>query len=68
MPSTYFFRRCIKKVPEGVALRLRQICDADSNFKIRSNKYQQYLMARSYKPHKVSKQFSDVDEISRETA
>ena len=28
-------------------------------FKIRSNDYQQYLIAGVYKPHKMSKQFSD---------
>ena len=36
-----------------------------SKFKITSNEYQQYLIARGYKPHKVSKQFSDVAKISR---
>ena len=50
-----------KKAKEGVDLRLRQIRDTDSQFKIRSNKYQQYLIARGYKPHKVSKQFFDVE-------
>ena len=68
MSSTCFSRRNIEKVPEGVALRLRRICDTNSMFKIRSNKYQQYLIARGYKPHKVSKHFSDVAKISRETA
>ena len=30
---------------EGVDLRLRQIRDTDSQFEIRSNNYQQYLIA-----------------------
>ena len=68
MPSTCFPSRNIEKVPEGVALRLRRICDTDSKFEIRSTEYQQYLIARGYKPYKVSKQFSDVAKISREMA
>ena len=51
-----------------MALRLRRICDTESKFKIRSNKYQQYLIARGFKPHKLSKQFFDVVKISIETA
>ena len=66
MSSTCFHKRNIKKVPEGVALRLRQICDTDSKLKIRSNEYQQYLIARGYKPQKGSKQFSDIVKISRQ--
>ena len=68
MPSTCFPSRNIEKVPEGVALRLRRICDTDSKFEIRSTEYQQYLIARGYKPYKVSKQFSDVAKTSREMA
>ena len=68
MPSTCFPRRNIEKVPNSVTLKLRRICDTDSKFKIRNNEYQQYLLARGYKPHKVSKQFFDVARISRETA
>ena len=68
MLSTCFPRRNIEKVPGGVASRLSRICDPESKFKIRSNEYQQYLTARGYKPHKVSKQFSDIANISRETA
>ena len=51
----------IKKVPQGVALRLRQICDTDSTFKVKSNNiyHQQYFIARGYEPQNVSKQFSD---------
>ena len=67
MPSTCFPTKNIKKVPGGVALRLRRICYKDNKFKTGSNEYQQYLIARGYKPHKVSKQFSDVAKITRET-
>ena len=68
MPSTCFPRRNIEIVQEDVALRLRRICGTDSKFKIRSNEYQQYLIARGYRPHKISQNFSDVAKISRETA
>ena len=66
MSSTCFHKRNIKKVPEGVALWLRQICDTDSKLKNRSNEYQQYLIARGYKSQKGSKQFSDIVKISRQ--
>ena len=66
MPSTCFPRRNIEKVPEGVALRKSRICNTDRKFKIRSDEYQEYLIARECKPHKVSKQFSDVAKFSRE--
>ena len=33
MPSICFPRRNIEMIPQGVALRLRQICDTDSKFK-----------------------------------
>ena len=65
MSSICFPRRNIDK---SVTLRLRLICDTDSKFKIRSNENQQYLITGGYKPHKTSKQFSDVAKISRETA
>ena len=68
MPFTWFTGRNIENVPAGAALRLRWICDTDNKFKIRSNKYQQYLIVGGYKQHKMSKQFSDVAKISRETA
>ena len=65
MRSKCFPRRNIEN--EDAALRLRRICDTDSKFKIRINEYQQYLIAKRYKPQKVSKQFSDAAKISRET-
>ena len=68
IPFICFPWRNIVKVPEGVALRLRQLCDTDSKFKIRSKGYQQYSITRGYKPQKVSKNFFNVTKISRETA
>ena len=66
IPSTCLHRRNIKKVPEGVDLRWRQICDTFCKLKIRSHEYQQYLIARGYKTQKGSKQFSDIVKISRQ--
>ena len=40
----------------------------DSGFKVRSIECQQYLIAKGYRPHNVSKQFSDAAKISRERA
>ena len=40
-------------------------CDTYSQFEIRNNEHQQL---GNYKPHKVSKQFSDVAEIFKESA
>ena len=62
---TCFPRRNIEKV---LGKRFGRICETDSKFKIRSNKYQQYLIARGYKSHKVSKKFSGLAKISKETA
>ena len=68
MPTTCYPNRNIENVPEGVALRLRRICDSDDKFQTRSSEYQQYFLARGYKPHKVRKQFYKVSNISREVS
>ena len=47
-------------------MRLRRICDSDNKFEKRSKEYQNYFIARDYKPRKVRKQFSDIRNISRE--
>ena len=66
LPSTCFSKTNIENIPKGVALRLRRICDSDSKFEKRSAEYQNYLIARDYKPSKVKKQFSNVRNTSRE--
>ena len=58
----------LRKVLECLVLRSRRICNTDSKFKIRSNGYQQYLIGRGYKSHNMSKQFSELAKMSRETA
>ena len=55
LPSTCFPKSNIKNIAEGVALRLRRICDSDEKFEKHSEKYQNYLIARDYKPGKVKK-------------
>ena len=53
--STCFPKSSIEKIPKGVALRLRRICDSDEKFNKRSEEYQNYFIARDYKPNKVKK-------------
>ena len=60
-----FPKKNIGKLPEGAVWGLSQTFDADSKLKIRSNKCQQYLIARGYKPHELSKRFYDVAKISK---
>ena len=55
LPSTCFPKNNIKNIPKGVALRLRRICNSDEKFGKHSAEYQNYLIARDYKPGKVKK-------------
>ena len=66
--KTCYPYRNIKEIPEGIALRLRRICDSDEKYEKRSNEYQNYLIARNYSPSLVVKQFQKVTEISRDNA
>ena len=68
LPSTCFPKNNIENIPKGVALRLRRICDSDEKFEKHSAEYQNYLIARDYKPGKVKKQFSDIKKLTREEA
>ena len=60
-----FHKKNIGKLPEGAVWGLSQTFDTYSKLKIRSNKCQQYLIARGYKPHELSKRFYDVAKISK---
>lgn len=53
----------LRKVLEGLVFSLRQIYNTDSKFEIRINEYQQYLIGRDYKSHKVSKRFSELAKL-----
>ena len=46
----------------------RRICNSDEKFEKHSAEYQNYLIARDYKPGKVKKQFSDIKKLTREEA
>ena len=68
LPSTCFPKSSIENIPKGVALRLRRICDSDEKFNKRSEEYQNYFIARDYKPNKMKKQFSAIKRLSRTEA
>ena len=65
LPLTCYPKKSIFKVPKGIALRLRRICDSDEKFDIRSSEQPNYLMARDYNPTLVKKQFHSVRNMSR---
>ena len=68
LSSTCYPKKNINNVPKGIALRLRRICDTDEKFDICSYKYQNYLIARDYKPSLVKRQFHAIKNISRREA
>ena len=61
-PKTCYPSRNINKIPKGIALRLRCICEK------RSNECQNYLIARNYSPSLVAKIFQKVSQISCDNA
>ena len=68
MPSTCYPMKSINKVPQGIALRLRRICDTTEKFESRADKCKNYLLARDYKPSLVDEQFRKIGQISGEDA
>ena len=66
LPNTCFPKSNTENIPKGVVLLLGRICDSDNKFEKHSKEYQNYFIARNYKPRKVRKQFSDIRNISRE--
>ena len=50
----------IENIPKGAALCLRRICDSDEKFEKHNAEYQNYLIARDYKPGKMKKKISDI--------
>ena len=66
--TTCFWGVFLENIPKGVALRFRRICNSDEKFEKHSTEYQNYLIARDYKPGKVKKQFSDIKKLTREEA
>ena len=53
---------------KGIGLSLRSICDTDKKFDARSYEYQNYLIARDYKPTLVKSLFHAIKNISRHEA
>ena len=65
LQSTCHAKKNINNVPKSIAFRLRKICDTDEKFDICSYGYQNYLIARDYKPTLVKRQFHATKNISR---
>ena len=63
--STCYQRKNINNVPNGIALRLRRICDIDEKFESRANEYKQYLITQDCKSSLVDRQFQEVSKITR---
>ena len=63
---TFYPMKNINKVPQGIALRLRRICDTTGMYESRAGEYKSYLLARDYKPSLADEQFKKISKISRE--
>ena len=68
MSSTCYPIKNINKISQGIALRLRRICDTTEKYGSRADKYKNYLLASDYKPSLVNEQFRKIGHISREDA
>ena len=60
MPSTCYPMKNINKVPQGITLRLRKICNTIEKYESRADEYKNYLLARDYKPSVVNEQFKKI--------
>ena len=65
---SYYPTKNINKVPQGIALRLRRICNATVSYESRADEYKDYLSARDYKLSLEDEQFKKIGQISREDA
>ena len=59
LSSTCFPKTNIENIPNGVALRIRRICNSDEKFEKHNAEYQNYVIARDYRPYKMKRQFSE---------
>ena len=57
LPSTCHPKKNINNVTKGIALRLRRIYTTDETFDICSSEYQNYFIARVYKPTLIKDSF-----------
>ena len=68
MASKSYSMKNTNKVPQGIALRLRRICDTTEKYESRADEQKNYLLARDYKTSLVDEQFKKIGQISREDA
>ena len=68
LSSTCYPNRNIKNIPNGIALRLRSICESDRKYDYWSEEYQKYLIPRDYQPGSVKRQFKEVKKLRRSEA
>ena len=68
LSSTCFPKNNLENIPKGVALCIRRICNSDEKLEKHSAEYQNYLIARDYKPGKLKKHFSHIKNLTGEEA
>ena len=68
LPSACYPKNSINKIPKGIALRLRRLCDSDEKSDIRNSEYQNYLIARDYNSAVVRNLFHSFRNMSRKNA
>ena len=68
MASKSYSMKNTNKVPQGIALRLRRICDTTEKYESRADEQKNYLLVRDYKTSLVDEQFKKIGQISREDA
>ena len=68
LPSSCHFHTVSKNMPYDVALWLKRICSTETEFNMKSDKYQIHLIARGHSKKSVRKQFHKASLISREAA
>ena len=65
LPSTCYPKKNINNNPKGIVFRLRRVFDKDEKFDTRSYVYQNYIIARDYKPTLVKREFHAIKKFSR---
>ena len=68
LPTNCYPRKSLNNISRDITLRLRRICDTDEKFNSRSTEYNNYCIARDYKPSIVNKHFVHVSILSVQQA
>ena len=68
LPSFCHFHTVSENIPCGVALQLKWICSTETECNMKSDEYQNHLIARDHSKKRVRKQFHKASLISREVA